>query len=50
MKKIAFDLMRKQDFDFIVVRPDMLEKWMAALEMNDELRRFQDQRDEYIQA
>ena len=50
MKKIAFDLMRKQDFDFIVVRLDVLETWMAALEMNKELRRFQDQRDEYIKA
>ena len=27
MKKIAFELMRKQDFDFIVVRPNVVEKW-----------------------
>ena len=50
MKKIAFDLMRKHNFDFIVVRPDVIERWMAALEMNEELQRFRDQREEYIQA
>ena len=48
MHTIAYDQMRKENWDVITVRPEVVEMWMEDLEMSVALGHFKEHREEYI--